>query len=57
MESAGLSEFAKHALKEISSQEWVREKFLKDPDSLFKPSLLMDNMLTIKQVSIVQALT
>ena len=52
MKSVGLSEYAKHALKEICSQEWVREKFLKNPDILFTPDLLLDKMLSNKQVRI-----
>lgn len=50
METAGLSDYAKHALKEMCGQEWVREKFLKDPNSLFTQDLLLDSMLTSKQV-------
>ena len=50
MKSVGLSEYAKHALKEICSQEWVREKFLKNPEALFTPDLLLDKMLSSKQV-------
>ncbi len=49
MESAGLAEYAKHALREICSQEWVREKFLKDPEELCTTDLLLDNMLSHKQ--------
>ncbi len=50
MKSVGLSEYAKHALREICSQEWVREKFLKNPDILFTPDYLLDKMLSNKQV-------
>lgn len=50
IESAGLSEFAKHALKEMCRQEWVQEKFLKDPDGVLSSDLLLDPMLTNKQV-------
>ncbi|XP_064639525.1 mediator of RNA polymerase II transcription subunit 12-like protein isoform X2 [Lineus longissimus] len=49
IESAGLSDFAKHALKAICAQDWVREKFLKDPESLFTSDLLLDNMLSPRQ--------
>lgn len=49
IESAGLGEFAKHALKQICSQEWVHEKCLRDPEMLCKPDLLLDTMLTSKQ--------
>lgn len=47
--SAGLSEYAKHCLKEICSQEWVREKLLKNPENLFDSDLLLDNMLSQRQ--------
>ncbi len=50
LESTGLSDYAQYALKEICGQEWVQEKFLKDPDSLFAPDLLLDKMLSHKQV-------
>ncbi|KAJ8310216.1 hypothetical protein KUTeg_012081 [Tegillarca granosa] len=50
IESAGLSEFAKHALKEMCRQEWVQEKFLKDPDGVLSSDLLLDPMLTNKQM-------
>jgi mediator of RNA polymerase II transcription subunit 12 len=50
MESAGLSEYAKHCLREICSQEWVREKFLKETDQLFTADLLLDKMLSNTQV-------
>ncbi|XP_067668814.1 mediator of RNA polymerase II transcription subunit 12-like protein [Haliotis asinina] len=49
MESAGLSEFSKHALKEMCDQTWVQEKFLKDPERLFDGDTLIDPMLTNKQ--------
>ena len=51
METAGLNEFAKHALKEICSQDWVREKFLKDLQGLFTPDMLLDSVLAHNQVS------
>ena len=50
MESASLSEYAKLALKTICSQEWVREIFLKDPEKLWTPEVLLDEVLTCKQV-------
>jgi mediator of RNA polymerase II transcription subunit 12 len=53
MESAGLSEYAKHCLREICSQEWVREKFLKENDQLFTTDLLLDKMITHRQVVVV----
>lgn len=48
-DSAGLSEYAKHCLREICSQEWVREKFLKEPDQLFTTDHLLDKMLSHRQ--------
>ncbi|ELT92763.1 hypothetical protein CAPTEDRAFT_163894 [Capitella teleta] len=48
-QAAGLSEYAKHCLKEICSQEWVREKLLKNPENLFDSDLLLDNMLSQRQ--------
>jgi len=50
MDSTGLSEYAKHCLREICSQEWVREKFLKEPEHLFTVDLLLDKMLSNRQV-------
>lgn len=50
MENAGLSEFAKHSLREMCSQDWVREKFLRDPEGLFNSEMLLDAMLTPEQV-------
>ncbi|XP_069105326.1 mediator of RNA polymerase II transcription subunit 12-like protein isoform X3 [Argopecten irradians] len=49
IESAGLSEFAKHALKEMCAQDWVQEKFLKNPESVLSSDLLLDPMLSNKQ--------
>ncbi|KAK6194758.1 hypothetical protein SNE40_000324 [Patella caerulea] len=49
VERAGLSEFAKYSLREMCSQEWVREKFLKEPDSLFHEDMLLDHLLSSKQ--------
>ncbi|XP_078488259.1 mediator of RNA polymerase II transcription subunit 12-like protein isoform X1 [Ciona intestinalis] len=45
MDGASLSEFAKHAVRVICSQQWVREKCLKDPVM----DLLMDQVLTREQ--------
>jgi len=50
-DSTGLSEYAKHCLREICSQEWVREKFLKEPEHLFTVDLLLDKMLSNRQVN------
>ena len=49
MDVAGLGEFAKMALRQICSQEWVHDKCLRDPEMLCKPDLLLDTMLTPKQ--------
>ena len=49
---SSLSDFARHAMKEMFRQEWVREKFLKDPDAVLSSDLLLDQMLTNKQVCI-----
>ena len=51
VESAGLSEYARYCLREICSQEWVREKFLRQTDQLFTADLLLDKMLSHQQVS------
>ena len=51
MESAALSDYAQHALKEICRQEWVREKFLKDPKGLLTEENLLDKILSAKHVS------
>uniref|UniRef100_H2YRP6 Mediator complex subunit Med12 domain-containing protein n=1 Tax=Ciona savignyi TaxID=51511 RepID=H2YRP6_CIOSA len=45
LSGASLSEFAKHAVRVICSQQWVREKCLKDPVM----DLLMDQVLTREQ--------
>ena len=47
---SSLSDFARHAMKEMCRQEWVREKFLKDPDAVLSSDLLLDQMLSNKQV-------
>ncbi|RWS30264.1 mediator of RNA polymerase II transcription subunit 12-like protein, partial [Leptotrombidium deliense] len=49
IENATLGEFAKHALKQICSQEWIHERCLREPEMLSKPDLLLDPMLTHKQ--------
>lgn len=46
---SSLSDFARHAMKEMCRQEWVREKFLKDPDAVLSSDLLLDQMLSNKQ--------
>ena len=51
LEAASLSEYAKYTLKTICSQEWVNEIFLKDPEKLWTPEVLLDEVLTCKQVS------
>ena len=49
IESASLSEFAKHTLKQICSQEWVHEKCLHNFKMLCEDELLLDAMVTSKQ--------
>nr|XP_006824481.1 PREDICTED: mediator of RNA polymerase II transcription subunit 12-like protein-like [Saccoglossus kowalevskii] len=49
METASLSDYAKYVLKMICTQDWVREKCLKDPENLCTPELLLDNVFTNKQ--------
>ncbi|RWS13512.1 thyroid hormone receptor-associated protein-like protein [Dinothrombium tinctorium] len=49
IETTNLGEFAKHALKQICSQEWVHEKCLRELEMPDKQNLLMDPMLTSKQ--------
>ena len=55
MESAGLSEFSKHTLREMCSQDWVREKFLREPETLFTPEMLLDQMLSPEQVHLAES--
>ncbi|KAL3848034.1 hypothetical protein ACJMK2_018917 [Sinanodonta woodiana] len=52
MENAGLGEFSKHSLKEMCGQDWVREKFLQDPESLLTSEGLLDSMLTPEQAEL-----
>ncbi|KAH9509032.1 Mediator of RNA polymerase II transcription subunit 12-like protein, partial [Bulinus truncatus] len=47
--SGSLSEFAKCALTEICRQDWVREKFLRNPEKLFTSDLLNDPILSYRQ--------
>ncbi|KAH9370579.1 hypothetical protein HPB48_002490 [Haemaphysalis longicornis] len=49
IESAGLNDFAKYALGQICSQQWIHERCLRDPDVLCSPDLLLDPMLSHKQ--------
>ncbi|GAB6019774.1 hypothetical protein CHUAL_001322 [Chamberlinius hualienensis] len=49
IETAGLSDFAKHVLKQICNQDWVRERCLKDPEILCTDGYLVDSRLTNKQ--------
>ncbi|XP_028966939.1 mediator of RNA polymerase II transcription subunit 12-like protein [Galendromus occidentalis] len=44
-----LAAFAKFALVQICSQQWVHERCLRDPDILCTPDLLLDPMLTNPQ--------
>lgn len=51
METAvGLSDFAQHVLRQICSQEWVLERCLQNPEELCDTDMLLDSMLTPKQV-------
>lgn len=53
METAvGLSDFAQHVLRQICSQEWVLERCLQNPEELCDTDMLLDSMLTPKQVII-----
>ena len=52
IETAGLGEFAKHALKQICSQEWVHEKCLRNQEMLCNQDLLLDTMLTSRQAQL-----
>ena len=52
LERAGLNEYAQHTLKEICSQEWVREKFLKETESLFTTDHLLDPLFKHQLVSV-----
>jgi len=44
-----LADFAQHVLKQITSQEWVLERCLQNPEELCTPDMLLDNLLTPKQ--------
>ncbi|CAL4069283.1 unnamed protein product, partial [Meganyctiphanes norvegica] len=48
-ENASLSDFARYALRQICSQEWVRERCLKIPEELCSHENLLDNLLTSRQ--------
>ncbi|XP_071503303.1 mediator of RNA polymerase II transcription subunit 12-like protein [Diadema antillarum] len=50
MSTASLSNYARYTLKTICSQGWVRETFLKDPDNLWTPEVLLDQVLSHKQI-------
>lgn len=47
--TASLTDFAQHVLRQITSQEWVLERCLRNPEELCQPDMLLDNMLTPKQ--------
>ena len=47
---ADLTAYTQYVLEEICSQEWVREKFLKNPEKLFNCDMLLDKMFSEKQV-------
>lgn len=46
----GLSELAQFVLREICSQEWVLERCLQNPEELCHQDMLLDSMLSSKQV-------
>lgn len=45
-----LSEFAQFVLREICSQEWVVERCLQNPEIICDQDMLLDAMLSPKQV-------
>lgn len=45
-----LSELAQLVLREICSQEWVLERCLQNPEELCTQDMLLDSMLSPKQV-------
>ncbi|KAF2359628.1 Mediator complex subunit Med12 [Trinorchestia longiramus] len=49
VEKAPLSDFARYALHQICSQDWVREICLKCPEKLCNSDNLLDNILTPSQ--------
>lgn len=49
-EKASLADFARYALRQICSQEWVRERCLKIPEELCSAENLLDSALTPRQV-------
>lgn len=49
IENSSLSEFAKHTMKQICSQEWVQDRCLQVPDALLKKGILIDPMLSAQQ--------
>ena len=51
IENAILADYARHSLREMCAQEWLREKLLRDPESLLKTNMLRDAMLSPKNVS------
>lgn len=51
IESASLRTYAKYTLKTICAQECVREICLKEPERLLTAEVLLDQLLSQKQVS------
>jgi len=49
-QAPGLSELAQFVLREICSQEWVLERCLQNPEELCHQDMLLDSMLSSKQV-------
>lgn len=49
-DKASLADFARYALRQICSQEWVRERCLKIPEELCSAENLLDSIVTPRQV-------
>lgn len=49
-QAPGLSDLAQFVLREICSQEWVLERCLQNPEELCHQDMLLDSMLSSKQV-------
>lgn len=52
VDKAPLADFARYALRQICSQDWVREICLKCPEKLCNNDNLLDSILTPSQVSV-----
>jgi mediator of RNA polymerase II transcription subunit 12 len=49
LEPLSLSDVAKHTLRQISSENWVYERCLKEPERLIDKEYLLDSMLSHRQ--------